>query len=416
MLQVCGFIGLYLRLAELSHATYKAQPTAYLASSQHLAWQQLAPLAVSAGLAMHVALSLHQACPAAIEELNQRLARQRVASHRALTTTSLLEIREFDARACRLYTDAHRVLARLTDMCDQPEALNATEALAQMGHVILQLTDICKSAYRTPTLTHALHDHTVLSSLRKAMEYSNRMSELCARSAGPSCSDGPVQDSRKFLGKASFNSVISAASAMQASIWNLDLWSSGLPPVLELGSIFYSSMPPALDLGSVPGSGSGVGCVPEQSSSSDGLLPWQQQYVDALLTFSPTSILQAFPPPPADPAEWATFYHDCCPVSLGKQPLALQVVEPWFQRVQLPHPPETRASAQEVAAYVSETKAQLGASFYALAPVAAAISHRPEPWVGAGRVAGMGGGVALPCLLLSSSASKVLCSHAPLCL
>jgi hypothetical protein len=55
---------------------------------------------------------------------------------------------------------------------------------------------------------------------------------------------------------------------------------------------------------------------------------------------------------------------------------------PGSQGQQLPQPPAAGASAEEVAAYVSEVQARLGPFFYALAPVAAAISQRPEPWVG----------------------------------
>jgi hypothetical protein len=278
------------------------------------------------------------------------------------------DIEELDSNAHRLYIDAHRFLVRLGDMYAQPGALNLTEALAQVGHVIQQLIDLDRSAFhvqRTVADRYGMNQYALFSSLYESEMDAIGISELCARSIGRISSDGPGKGSET----PSFNSILSAATAMRADIDSFNLWGPRLPPAVRLGSGVHSE----IDADFVPG----------QSSSNDGLLPWQQEYLDALLSFSPTSILGAFPPPPADPPDWATFYHNCSPVSLGKQPSAL--VQSSFLRVQLPPPPQVGASAQEVAAYVSETKAQLGVSFHALAPVAAAISHRPEPWVGCGQ-------------------------------
>jgi hypothetical protein len=402
-LQVCGFIVLYLRLAEIAHTTYMTQPVAHLAAPQQLAWPQLAPLAVSAALAMYVALGVHQACLPAVEELlNWRAAPSSCFSLKAHMSSSLLDIKELDLRTYRVYTDAHRMLARLATMYVQPGALDLTEALAEREQVLEQLTDIGTAApklWGIVAARHGLNMYTLFNSLPIAAGSSKSISELCARSVGLpqfGCSDKPGRGNTT----ASFNSIISAATAMRANRDNFDQcypWEERLPPALELDRAVAIALE--------------VNHVREQSSSSEGLLPWQQQYLDALLTFSPTSILQAFPPPPADPADWANFYHNCCPVRLGRRASTLD--EPWFPSVQLPPSPPAASSAQEVAAYVSETKAQLGVSFHALAPVAAAISHRPEPWVGApGHAAGWevpatGAGVALPCLLDTFSISSI---------
>jgi hypothetical protein len=132
---------------------------------------------------------------------------------------------------------------------------------------------------------------------------------------------------------------------------------------------------------------------------------------------TPSSLLRTFPPPPADKAQWATFYHNCCPVRCGlptnlAQPRSLtQDVTPdhvevpgddanrgvYFSSTDSEEPadpsdkppteglspsPEAGASPAKVASYVTQTESQLGPSFYALAPVEAAIAQRSPPWVG----------------------------------
>jgi hypothetical protein len=166
-----------------------------------------------------------------------------------------------------------------------------------------------------------------------------------------------LQDSDTDSGQVSLHTLISVATTIAAEVNNPKLCGY-LPPALKHAGGFHTGL----------------------SEGSDQLLPWQKDHLLALAPPLPASILHAFAPPPPDLKQWATFCSNSCPVSLGKQPSA--DVRPWFERVTLPSPPQAGATREQVEAYVAETKAQLGASFYALAPVAAAMSHRRKPWVG----------------------------------
>jgi hypothetical protein len=124
------------------------------------------------------------------------------------------------------------------------------------------------------------------------------------------------------------------------------------------------------------------------------LLDRDNPQVGASLAFpTPFSLLRTFPPAPADSAQWsASFFTNCCPVRprLGVRQGLLKlcgydrVRKNDRQKVIAPEPPAAGASAAEVAAYMCQAEVQLGPLLHAVAPVAAAITQRPWPWVGGG--------------------------------
>jgi hypothetical protein len=361
-IQVCGFIALYLHLAELSRKTCFAQASVQLGSPKHLTWQRLTPVAASMGFAMYMASDLHH------EYLPNPMTSQFWISEQ--------ELPEFGTMTRLLYSNAQHVLARVADMYAQPGDLDMTEILAGSAHVLQQLAELgTHAAEFNPSVTAsypAFVDSWVFEERRQQMEEglnqkSRSYSQLLNRLLGLTSLVQPCDGSTKAV----LTTTILIAMELQAATRSLR------------GSL-HTPLPPALRLEP----GLPVEREPEQVHNQDNsseLLPWQQEYLDALLTFSPTSILHASPPPPSDPGP----YIFALPRPV-EQPSAGSA-RPWFDRVQLPPPPPAGAPAQEVAAYLSESKAQLGLSFHALAPVAAAISHRPEPWVSEGWAAALTG-------------------------
>jgi hypothetical protein len=124
------------------------------------------------------------------------------------------------------------------------------------------------------------------------------------------------------------------------------------------------------------------------------LIDLENPQIGASLQFpTPFSLLRTFPPAPADSAQWsASFFTNCCPVrpQLRVRRGLLRMYGDGVvhkhenKKVITPEPPAVGASAEDVAAYVCQAESQLGPLLHAVAPVAAAITQRPWPWVGGG--------------------------------
>jgi hypothetical protein len=362
-LQVCGFIALYLHLAALASATCIAQPQAQLASAKWMKWLQLLPLTIVAGLVMWLSLLLHQGCCSAREEIQLSVSQQKGKA----PVSSVIGNDMADTMAFHMYTGAHQLTVDLAQKSAQHEPGTYSSTLASIRELLDQLRTTLNAAQRVVYVRRETHNnvpHTYLAQpLSEVWGCGFQIARLCDQLV-----DLSLQDSCKNSAHVSLNSLISMTTAVSARINNPD-FSHPLPSALRHAEGLHT------ELG--------------DDHMTHELLEWQKEHLQALDLPSAASILQAFPPPPPELQQWTTFHTISCPVSLGKQmpaywfdPCFKPWFPPWCERVELPSSPEASAPADQVEAYVAETKAQLGASFHALAPVAAAINHRPKPWVG----------------------------------
>jgi hypothetical protein len=363
-LQACGFIALYVHLAALAHATYIAQPQVQLGSTMWVAREQLLPPALIAGLIMWVALCLHQGCYAIMKAMQLSVSPAPMNQKQTAPVSSLTGIEKVDSMAFQLYTSAHQLSAKLAQMSVEHEPDTCSFAPANIKELLVQLRDTLSAANAVvrsmgSTTSDGLHISRT-PALLKAWYHGNKIAGLCGRLKRLS-SQNVCEDN----GQVSFNSLVSVATTISAETNNPDLYHP-LPPALKQAGSLHTELE--------------GDHMTHERGHSEQLLQWQKEHLTALDLPSPASILHAFPPPPPDLQQWATFYHNSCPVSLGRQPST--AAKPWFEWVQLPSPLQANSAGEQVEAFVTETKAQLGGSFYALAPVAAAISHRPKTWVG----------------------------------
>jgi hypothetical protein len=315
-------------------------------------------LAIIAGLVMWESLLLHQGCCSAREAMELSVLQE----EETVPVSSVLGNDMADSSAAHMYTGAYQVSVHLAHLSAQHEPDTPVPAVVSIKGLLDQLTNTLHIAQRVVYMERTTHNnvpHTQLSQpLSKVWHYGFQVLGLCDWLFQLS-----LQDLYRGGPHVSWNSLISVATAVSARINNPDL---------------HHPLPPALRHdGSHPTNPRDDSA--HEQGHSNGLLQWQIERLQTSDLPSPVSILHAYPPPPPDLQQWDTFYHDSCPVTLGKQ--TSTDARPWFERVTLPSPPQVGATREQVEAYVAETEAQLGASFYALAPVPAAIGHRPKPWV-----------------------------------
>jgi hypothetical protein len=342
--QVCGFIALYLRLAEIAHTTAWSQPVHMVSPTALDRWQKLMPDALIAGLSIWSAMQTHQTCHELFRSLTPQVQSNPSALklHRAASAMA-----DMDSAAHSLYVCARQHLLALSHLFTAPPGSNTSCPESGSRHVVVQLQQLLGLVYKTTKAyaaaqmeSHLMRSVELAFALRELSKSCQQLSELaCVGSSNTSW------DPHQVL------ALISAATAMAGTLPCSDPFIPMHPALLHSDDQEW-----------LPKKGGPPG--------------------EPALDFpTPASILRAFPPPPLDPEEWATFYHTSCPVS-PRLPSKFPVVAPprniWFE--EHCHPPAC-ASAQDVSQFVSMAKAQLGASFCALAPVAAAIRQRPEPWV-----------------------------------
>jgi hypothetical protein len=373
--QVLGFIALYLHLAEISRQTCLAQPRPSLFAVGHLPWQHLWQNVMIGGMLMWSALNLHHAVLAIRGSTSGTGSAGKTADSNVSSAITAI-----DRDAHRLYTGARQLVSDIVGLCwtdrrdPRCRGMKIWEVTGESLAYMQQLSELLRSAsslVQQPSgEEHECQpaERSAKGLLSSALADAETVLQACQGMSGMCLAQQRRERNRRFSDAFNINTQsladrMPSLTSLQPALkhndgldWSLDrdgLWNQELQPIKPMTPMTESSL-------SFP---------------------------------TPFSLLRTFPPAPADPAQWsASFFTNCCLVR-PHQPVRRGLLRSYGdgvvrkggrKKVITPEPPAAGASAAEVAAYVCQAEAQLGPLLHAVAPVAAAITQRPWPWVGGG--------------------------------
>jgi hypothetical protein len=365
LLQVCGFIALYLHLAEISWRTCLYQPEYEFHISVRDKWRQLIPHTMIAGLSMWLAMVLHQQWCAMTAELTPSTPQIAEQHAGGLCATLITAVATLDGMGYELYRSAHQLLMRIADnsVGRTGEGFSTAAPLIAQSRLLVsqlgQLVSIAQTVVLPQISTAPPAPCSLSAALQQACDILSARQQLQHIDIRGSLED--------WCSLPDMN--MKAATFNAAALAQVTAGIRSLHPALQRGDGMdwcaqrrYAEyhMPRGIN-----------------SDKARG-----KERLRALDFPTPLSLLRAFPPAPSDLQQWATFYHNACPVSpyVPSRALRWGLSEP--QKIELPQHPAEGASSGQVAAHVTAVQALLGPYLYAQAPVAAAILQRPYPWVG----------------------------------
>jgi hypothetical protein len=390
-IQVCGFIALYLHLAEVARMTCTAHPRCSLGtilsepSSLPKSWRSKtykeAPPALAAGFIMWAALAVHQASAALAGEPTSSLqtapsssaaaaavAAAAVGEEPAQLPEQATSLAQLDKMAHTLYRRAREVVENLAgrDVTYLPSSYYYWDAERTVKELLGELKKLGSTmAYmhvRSDHLPHGVSAHA--QAARQVWDHAGAL----LHEAESACTTIMQWKPDSLGGFAEDHAALSAAihASRSTAIHPALIQGDGLDWSLERDEV-----------------------ITEMNEKGD-LKGTCAALLGALDAPTPYSLLRTFPPAPSSPEEWSTScYTNASPVK-PRVPHFIQLIKRVDECTvatpitQAPDPPGAGATAAEVAEYVSRLEAPhtLGPVLHALVPHAAVLALRPsQTWV-----------------------------------